>query len=380
MQQRLRIRCGILAVAVCAAAVVSLNYLPRSASHSNTPVIQPTAPASAVATVSPDSPATVVESLPTPDTFATDEELLTLARGIVSRSPQRAIDWARTQVDATLRRRCLVAAIRAWGECAPNAAVDWALSQPDDERQTDVEAALAGAVLQPQQAVAIVRGLLRYYDPADHANAAPALVVALNNAGQFQTALDFINDSPADLRADWIRTTFQRWGASQPQDAIHALNSISDETLRNDAFRAAVTSWSTESPSSLADYAASLPDGDNRAFALTQLVDNWSLQDPAAFATWLNTSPPGMNLDQAIATMISKTDSANYSPQVALQWAESISDTNLKYDSIKHVLAEWNQTDPSAAQTYVATISSLDDQQRQSLLRTLQTPGLNASN
>jgi hypothetical protein len=76
----------------------------------------------------------------------------------------------------------------------------------------------------------------------------------------------------------------------------------------------------------------------------------------------------------------SKTDSANYSPQVALQWAESISDTGLKYDSIKHVFAEWNQTDPPAAQTCVATISSLDDQQRQSLLRTLQMPGINASN
>jgi hypothetical protein len=232
-------------------------------------------------------------------------------------------------------------------------------------------------VNQPQQAVAIVRGLLKYYDSADHVNAAPALVVALNNAGQFQSALDFINDSPEDLRADWTRATFQRWGESRPQEAVQALNSISDDTLRNDAFRALVTSWSAQSPSALADYAASLPEGNDRAFALTQLVDNWCLQDPTAFAGWLNTSPPGLDLDQAIATMISKTDGANYSPQVALQWAEIIFDTDLKFDSIKHVLAEWNQTDPAAVQSYLATTSTLDTEKRQSLLRSLQTPADN---
>lgn len=379
MQRNLKIRFAILAV-ICGAAGTLLHYLPGGGSHLNTRAATPPSPAAGTTPVSPETVAVANVPLPTPDASATDEELLTLARGIVSRSPQQSIDWARVQIDTTLRRRCLFAAIRAWGESAPNAAIDWALTQPDGERQTDVEAALAGAVQQPQQAVAIVRGLLKYYDPADHANAAPALVVALNNAGQFQTALDFINDSPPDLRADWIRNTFQRWGASQPQSAIQALNSITDATLRNDAFRAAVTSWSTQSPSALADYAASLPDGDDRSFALTQLVDNWSLQDPAAFATWLNTSPLGMNLDQAIATMISKADSANYSPQVALQWAESINDADLKYDSIKHILAEWNQTDPSAAQTYLANSSSLDDQKRQAILTALQTPPANTSN
>lgn len=379
MRQRLTTRCGILAVAFCA-AVGLLHYLHHGVSHPNAPAVAPSAPAAETAIIRPDVAAPVGETFPTPNTSTTDEELLAIARQIVSRSPQRAIDWARAQADPTLRERCLFAAIRAWGESAPNAAVDWALTQSEDERQKFVEAALAGAVQQPQQAVAIVRGLLKYYDAADKVNAAPALVVALNNACQFQTALDFINEAPADLRADWIRTTFERWGASQPQEAIQALNSINDSKLRDDAFHAAVTSWSTQSPSALADYAVSLPDDDNRAFALTQLVDNWSLQDPAAFATWLNNSPAGLNLDQAIAALISKTDRANGSLQVAMQWAERISDSDLRYDSIKHVLSEWNETDPSAAQAYLATTSSLDDQKRQSLLSNLQSPFATSGN
>jgi hypothetical protein len=378
--QRLRICCGILAVAVCATAGILLHYLPRDASHFAKPAAIVSAQPIEAEPTSSQIKTAVGEPLPTPDTSATDEELLTLARGIVSGSPQRAIDWARAQSDPTLGRRCLFAAIRAWGERDPNAAVDWALAQPDDEHQTDVEAALAGAVQQPQQAIAIVRGLLKYYDPADHASAAPALVVALNNAGQFQAALDFIQNSPPDLQSDWMRATFERWGASQPQQAIEALNSIIDDKLRDDAFQALIRAWSTQEPSAVAEYATSLPDGDDRAFALTQLVENWSLQDPAAFATWLNTSPSGLNLDGAIATLISKSDGANGSPEVTVRWAERISDSDLRYDSIKHVLDEWNQTDPAAVQTYVATTPSLDDKQRHSLLKSLQTPIVSASN
>ena len=163
MQQRLRICCGTLAVAVCATAAALRHYRPHG-SPQNTPSVIPPAQATESAPVLPDTAVAADEPLPTPDVAATDQELLELARDIASRSPQRAIDWARAQADETLRQRCLFAAIRAWGGRNPNAAVDWALTQPDDERQTDLDAALAGAVQQPQQAVAIVRGLLKYYE------------------------------------------------------------------------------------------------------------------------------------------------------------------------------------------------------------------------
>ena len=77
-----------------------------------------------------------------------DEELLALARGLVVRSPERAIAWARSQNDG-LRDRLRFAVVRAWGEKDPGSAVDWALMQDDSERQSDMEAALAGAAGQP---------------------------------------------------------------------------------------------------------------------------------------------------------------------------------------------------------------------------------------
>jgi hypothetical protein len=117
-----------------------------------------------------------------------------------------------------------------------------------------------------------------------------------------------------------------------------------------------------------------MPDGENKTYALNQVVDNWSLQDPEAFAAWLNTSPSGVNFDQAIAEMISKTDSANRTPQTAMGWVESINDPTLKYNSLVLVLGQWNESDPAAAQNYLNSVSWIDDSQRQVILQNLQTP------
>src|SRR6202000_3466600 len=133
--------------------------------------------------------------------------LLVLARTVVAHSPERALTWAQSQSDSTMRSRLLFAVVRAWGESDANAAVDWALAQDDNDRQRDMEAALAGAVKQPQLALAIVRDLLKS-DPDNGAECGPALMVALNNAGEFQTALEFLKDAPRDSRTDWTTGMF----------------------------------------------------------------------------------------------------------------------------------------------------------------------------
>ena len=344
--------------------------------HRASPVSAPAArPAKAISVspteTRPAQPETVsiVDWLfPNPDGSATDGELLALARKAVARSPERAIEWARSQSDSVLRARLLFAVIRAWGENDPAGAVDWVVIQDASERWADMEAALAGAVRQPQLAVAIVRQLLKD-DPDDSNGCGTALILALGNAGQFQAALEFLNSGPPDSRADWAAATFRRWGESQPQDALPALDSLADGNLRDTAFRAVADGWSASDPPALATYAVSLPAGENRGYALSHAFDSWSLQDPSAMAAWLNTLPPGGDYDQGAAVMLAKTDAANATTETALQWAESISDPALKIDALLPVLNQWAQTDGAAAAEYVKNAAWLDDQQRSTLLQ-----------
>lgn len=213
-------------------------------------------------------------------------------------------------------------------------------------------------------------------DPSDTKGRAGDFLLSLCNAGQFQLALQFANEAPADLKMGWRRAVFTRWGQTQPRDAVAALISIEDESERASLFQTIADSWAANDPSTLAKYAGSLPDGGDKTYALNQVVDNWSLQDPEAFSGWLNTSPSGVNLDQAIAQMISKTDEANRSSEVAMQWVDCINDPALRYNALLQVLGQWNQSNPTAAQNYVGNISWLDDSQRQKILGDLQNPRL----
>jgi hypothetical protein len=213
-------------------------------------------------------------------------------------------------------------------------------------------------------------------DPSDTKGRAGNFLLSLCAVGQFQLALQFANEAPPDLKSGWLKAVFTRWAQASPQNAVNALAFIQDKSERAVLFQTIAGAWAANNPSALADYAESLPDGDDKTCALNQVVDNWSLQDPEAFSAWLNKSPSGVNLDQAIAQMISKTDEANRSSEVAMEWVECINDPALRYNSLLYVMQQWNQSNPTAAQNYLGNVSWLNDSQRAEILRNLQSPPL----
>jgi hypothetical protein len=372
----LRTRPGSIGIAICLAGVAGWTVFHRVNLHSPAR-IQSSQNILVPPETTPSVPSETIAGyelpFPTPDPAATDEQLLSLARTAVLQSPLRAIEWARSQNDPTLRRRLLSAVVRAWGGQDPVATLDWVMIQADDERQTDLDAALAGAVSQSQVTGAVIRQLLAA-DPDNRASLGAAFIVALNNAGQFQTALAFLTNAPSDSAADWTSATFRCWGQTRPQDALTALDAIGDENLRAAAFHALADGWSASDPATLAASATAMPAGENRDYALGHALNNWSLQDPAGLAAWLNTQPAGPEFDQGAALMIAKADGANYDPETALQWIDSISDQTLKLNSFEHLLGQWSQNDPAAAQQSVANASWLDESQRNEILKSLQNP------
>lgn len=216
-------------------------------------------------------------------------------------------------------------------------------------------------------------------DPTDKNGEAGNFLLSLCAAGQFQLALKFASEAPSDLKNGWLRAVFTRWTQSSPQDAVNALAHVQDDAERSGLFQTVAATWAANNPSALANYAGSLPDGDDKTYALNQVVESWSTEDPKAFAAWLDTSPSGVDMDQAIAEMVTKTDSANRSPQVAMEWVAAINDPTLRYNSLVCVLNQWNESDPVAAQNYLSSVSWLSDLQRGEILKNLQTPPIAVS-
>jgi hypothetical protein len=177
---------------------------------------------------------------------------------------------------------------------------------------------------------------------------------------------------PRDLRKDWLKIIFNRWAQAQPETAMQSLDKIGDPDEWAGAFHAAIDGWNSTDPAGLANYAIKLPDSDERNDALSAALENWSLQDPAALGAWLNNLPRGVEYDYGAALMLSKTDGANRSPELAMKWVENIGDPALKQTSFDRVIAEWLRTDSAAAKHYVATATWLDDSSRAKILSAAQ--------
>jgi len=228
--------------------------------------------------------------------------------------------------------------------------------------------------LSAHKIVSLATGSLSETQIAPTNSSAENYLFSLCDAKKFQSAVALAQNAPEEFRESRLELVFARWTQSDPHEAMNALAEIHDESLRDKIFQTIADVWSAENSTTLADYAVSLPDGNDRDYALAKAMDNWSLQDPAALAAWLNAAPAGVDLNLAIAEMISKTDGANRPPEIAALWVENISDDALKYNSLVHVLMQWNESDSAAAQNYLNSISWLDENQKLQILAKMKTP------
>jgi hypothetical protein len=307
----------------------------------------------------------------TPTGNDSDEELLRLARAWVGQSPEQALTWASRETDGLLRERLVFSILRAWGETDPNAAVDWALAQGEEWRFKRMEAALTGAIRQPDEALAIGRKLLAA-DPVSGSAYGTALVGALNRGSQFQTAFQLAADVPPSERQPWLEMTFSRWAAEQPQEAMNALSSVSDPESRTNAFRGAIRGWAASDPGTLAAHVDSMSAGADRDYAAGQALMRWAEKDPAAMGEWLNSLPATRIREVGAAWMITRSDGANRSPEVAMLWVQEIRDPSLRHDVLVHVVNEWAQTDANTAWRYVSSANWLSDQENRQAMAVLQ--------
>ncbi len=309
-----------------------------------------------------------------------DEALLQLTRGLVAQSPEQALEWVARENDAAFRERLFFAVLRAWGEKDPNAAVDWALRQDTEWRFKRMEAALTGAVMQPAVALQIGKKLLAGDVVTGNAYGT-ALIGALNRGNQFQTAFLLAADAPMDVRGQWLDMTFRRWGEEQPQDAMRALGSVADADLHQGAFHSVVEGWAAADPKALANYACTMAPGADRGYALGLGMVHWSEQNPTSMAEWLNTVPANQGvLDVGASLLISRTDGAERTPEVAMAWVRQISDPGLQYEAFTRVLNEWSQTDAAKAWQYCSNATWLSQDESAKALALLQSrPANNAT-
>ncbi|MFT3783079.1 MAG: hypothetical protein QM790_13810 [Nibricoccus sp.] len=301
-----------------------------------------------------------------------EDSLCAQLNKIASTNPEEALRLAESGDTPRQRELLRNAALHGWATADSAAATMWVLKNVRlEERRTAVEAIAAGAIVDPARAVSTFNQLIAS-DPqlaSDHGN---ALVSAFSRSGQFEIASKFAASGPAEFRASWLCTVFNQWATYQPQAAVAAIGQIGESAAREEARAGLFAGWSMSDPAALVRYAESLPVGETRNLALKDGLEQWVHLDPAAASAWMDKYDPAPDLDAGAAAIAVAPALIAKKPDVAASWAESITDPELRANTLLDLIRLWAERDPLAAKRYASTSPAIRPETRELALASLQ--------
>ena len=319
------------------------------------------------------SPAVLAISTDLASPAAEAEACLELA-ALAATDPLRALDLAAAAPTPRQRALFQAAALRGWAARDPLAAADWALAHVrEDDRRPAIEAVAAGALADPEAAI-VAFDYLVATDPVHAAEHGGALAEALARDGLFATASRFAATGPVACRATWLGIVYQNWAAYQPRAALENLAQIPDLVAREEARAALFVGWSQSDPAALVAHASILPVGEPRLAALRDGLTQWVRLDPAAASTWMDNHDPAPDLDAGAAAIAGTPALVAKNPEVAASWAESITDPELRANTLLDFIRLWAEHDPVAARRYAATSPAVPQQTRALAIASIDNP------
>jgi hypothetical protein len=304
-----------------------------------------------------------------PRTPADENEMAGLIEKMAESDPQRAIALAAAQTNLRLRAALLRAALKGWGTTDPEAAAKWAQSETVMDRGQAINALLQGAVQDPDKAVSVTTELTQN-DSSRAGEFGADLISALTEAGQFDRAANFAVNSPANCREDLMLPAYSRWAEFQPQAAFASAALIADPDLRDTALNAIIVGWSPTDPQGMVEFAQNNLSAGQQDSALSRAIGFWAGSDPIAAATWINQNNPGPQSDTGVAEIALSPQLAQ-TPELAANWAESISNPQLRLETLATVVRNWAAANLSGAENYVENTPELAPEDRPRLLAEL---------
>jgi len=303
-----------------------------------------------------------------PGTVARNAALAEMLEKLAAQDPELAMTLAKGEVNLKLRDSLVQAALHGWARSSPTNAANWALALTDpSEREAALTSVFAGALATDAEAAVHICNLVCQQDPGGAAGYGSRLIDALCGAGNFDAAAQLAGQGGGTAqRAIWMAEAYSKWAELQPAQAAAAANAITDVAERNEALHGVVGGWATTDPASLANFLSQQPVGGDRGLMLGQALQSWVGQDPLAAANWINENVTsfGPDLDQGVKSVATLN---TLKPELAVAWAESVYDDQLRSAALTDILRNWVLTDSAAARKFFETTQDLQPADQQQL-------------
>ncbi len=133
-----------------------------------------------------------------------------------------------------------------------------------------------------------------------------------------------------------------------PEKAIAELDKMEDPETRRELTKEMADNWARYNRTAVMDWAAGLQDPVDQASAWRAAAAAWTKEDSWQASQWVAGLPQGQGRDAAVQAMtseISRTD-----PDLAWNWALSMTDPNLRSEALSVAALSWRMKDPASLQ------------------------------
>ncbi len=302
-----------------------------------------------------------------PATLSRNADLAALLEKLAAVDPQQALALAKAEGNLKLRDTLMQSVLHGWGRLAPMDAAAYAMALPNaTDRDQALKSVFAGAVITDPDAAVRTANAMMQQNPGEATGYGNSMIDTLCDSGNFEMAAKLASGGGVVQQSIWMSEAYSKWALLQPQAAAQAANEITDPAVKNEALHGVIGGWAQADPAGLAGFLAQQPAGGDRGQMLGQALESWVQLDPVATAQWINANGAqlGTDLDAGIKA-VATVNAAD--PPTAVEWANTITDGNLRSQALNDVLRNWILTDYTAAKNFIDTTTDLLPADRQQI-------------
>jgi hypothetical protein len=327
---------------------------------------------------SPEARARLWEQLRQMQAASAMDDIRKLLAIVAKTDPGLALEMVQSLTSDDLGRNLLATGIvQVWAAHDPEGAWRWALG-PGKALDVTCQPPLSETVLagmantHPQMLIQFVEGILGSSgNTSDPTSAAIHALVTAGNLADAQQALATWSQGPNHnaISGSAFAEAAAALASSSPKLAAAWLQSLPPSDGLASGFGAVANAWAQTDPQDAMAWAEGLNSQENREGAISTVFDAWVTQNPTAAAQWFGTHDADPAADQMLYTWLMGSSLRISAPETAIQWAQLISNENLRSDAVGQTALIWAQKNPVAAANFVAQSPALNPEQKFHLLQ-----------
>ena len=284
--------------------------------------------------------------------------------------PRAAADYLTTNVlgsggDDWMLRRTAGSLASEWAKQDSDAALAWATSLPDEVKGDAMNNIVEQLTAQdPLEAAKVAMG----FDGEQRERSLRTIADQWSRNSP-EDAVKWAESLTVEGKTQALEEAVESW-VGKDTDAAVAYMAKMDQGERDQIMKEVVEQWGrkgAEAQPAAAEWVASQPDGDGKVDATGEIVGQWMRSDAEAASTWLGEQPEGDAKDRGIEALL-RDRSVREDPEVAVAWADSISNDERRSEQVERSARSWLASDREAALEYLEQSNSLSAEKKTELI------------